>query len=272
MARHASRHSHAASESRLPAGPRLAARPDAALPSQREAVADLRSAVDKLVATCMSCPSQGSVPAGRYLSTGEAAAAVPRLVAEAQQVVHAVAGLPDPLGLLTPGPMHDDAASRQVAMKILCHDGMRADTAGARALRQLARSGVHVATAPAAPPPVVIADYHQAIVTVPDGDDRGQWLVVASPAVAAYLAAAVEAFWTAATPLHVAVPTDGNGISPVDVALLRLLATGLTQQDAARRLHMSERTVSRRIADLKHRLDATSALQAGLTAARRGLI
>jgi DNA-binding NarL/FixJ family response regulator len=109
-------------------------------------------------------------------------------------------------------------------------------------------------------------------VTVPDPGEPAEWLAITGPSLAGYLAAAIEAFWLAATPLHLAVPADGNGICPADVALLRLLATGTTQQDAARRMHLSERTISRRVAYLKQRLDATSALQAGLEAARRGLI
>lgn len=275
LAYDASHNGHPPQGTRQPADAHPAAQPvnaDATPPSHREALTDLRNAVDKLAAACMSCPDQASIPAGRYLSPGEAASAAARLIAGAQHVVHAVAGQPDPLGLLAPGPLHDDAASRQVAMKIICNDGMRADTAGARALRQLAQTGAHIATAPAPPPPVVIADHNQAIMTVPDRDEPGEWLIVTGPPIAGYLAAAIEAFWIAATPLHLAIPADGNGISPADVVLLRLLATGITQQDTARRLHISERTISRRVADLKQRLDATSAMQAGLEAARRGLI
>jgi DNA-binding NarL/FixJ family response regulator len=52
--------------------------------------------------------------------------------------------------------------------------------------------------------------------------------------------------------------------------LLRLLSEGMTQQEVARRLQLSARTISRRTAELKRNLGAASPLQAGLEAARRG--
>ena len=110
------------------------------------------------------------------------------------------------------------------------------------------------------------------LMTVPRRSEHDEWPLVRGPLIAGYLADAVESFWAAATPLHLVVPLNGDGISAADTALLRLLAEGMTQHDAARRLHMSERTVSRRVADLKQKLEATSAVQAGLEAARRGLI
>jgi DNA-binding NarL/FixJ family response regulator len=94
--------------------------------------------------------------------------------------------------------------------------------------------------------------------------------LIRDPFVAGYLAAVVDSLWAIATPLHDAVVRDDDGLSPIDRALLRLLADGMTQQEAARRLQLSVRTVSRRTAELKRELRAGSPLQAGLEAARRG--
>jgi DNA-binding NarL/FixJ family response regulator len=112
----------------------------------------------------------------------------------------------------------------------------------------------------------------QAFVTAaePGGDGPAGATLVRDPRVAGYLAAAVDSFWAIATPAHDAVVRDDDGLSPAGRVLLRLLADGMTQQDAARRLHLSLRTVSRRTAELRRELRAASPLQAGLEAARRG--
>ena len=54
--------------------------------------------------------------------------------------------------------------------------------------------------------------------------------------------------------------------------LLRLLATGQKDEQIARALGMSLRTVRRRIADLMTELGADSRFQAGVEAVRRGWV
>jgi DNA-binding NarL/FixJ family response regulator len=52
--------------------------------------------------------------------------------------------------------------------------------------------------------------------------------------------------------------------------LLRLLGSGLTDAAAGQRLGVSSRTVSRLVASIMERLDATSRFEAGIKAAQRG--
>ena len=54
--------------------------------------------------------------------------------------------------------------------------------------------------------------------------------------------------------------------------LLKLMASGLTDEAAGRRLGVSARTMRRQMADLMERLDTTSRFEAGLKAAQRGWI
>ncbi|QOC93344.1 helix-turn-helix transcriptional regulator [Micromonospora craniellae] len=54
--------------------------------------------------------------------------------------------------------------------------------------------------------------------------------------------------------------------------LVRALGEGLTDDQAAATLHMSRRTFARRVSDMMHRLDASTRFQAGVQAARRGLV
>jgi DNA-binding NarL/FixJ family response regulator len=59
------------------------------------------------------------------------------------------------------------------------------------------------------------------------------------PGVAGYLVSAIDCFWAMALPLHDPSEAAGGGLSPVDQALLRLLAQGKTQQEVARSLQLS---------------------------------
>ncbi|MGW4381014.1 response regulator transcription factor [Kitasatospora sp. NPDC004531] len=58
-------------------------------------------------------------------------------------------------------------------------------------------------------------------------------------------------------------------LSPMERQLLVLLAQGLTDAAAAKRLSVSVRTERRMVAELMHRLGASSRFDAGVRAARR---
>jgi sugar-specific transcriptional regulator TrmB/DNA-binding CsgD family transcriptional regulator len=66
-----------------------------------------------------------------------------------------------------------------------------------------------------------------------------------------------------------AVPMTGQSDDDVDERLLTLLSAGLKDEAIARQLHVSPRTVGRRIAELMERLGARTRFQAGLFAQRR---
>ncbi|HEV7963709.1 MAG TPA: helix-turn-helix transcriptional regulator [Actinoplanes sp.] len=61
-----------------------------------------------------------------------------------------------------------------------------------------------------------------------------------------------------------------DGLSGSDRTLLRLLALGVTDEAAARRMGVSVRTIRRHVSQLLDRLDAVSRFQAGVQAAQRG--
>lgn len=63
---------------------------------------------------------------------------------------------------------------------------------------------------------------------------------------------------------------DEHGLSAQEQQLLKLLASGLTDEAAGKRLGVSLRTVRRHMAALMERLNATSRFEAGLKAAQRG--
>lgn len=80
-----------------------------------------------------------------------------------------------------------------------------------------------------------------------------------------------EQTWESAVPLGADHRRQGDdGVSASDRELLRLLASGLTDEGAGKRLGISVRTVRRQMAALMERLNATSRFEAGLKAAQRG--
>jgi DNA-binding CsgD family transcriptional regulator len=93
-------------------------------------------------------------------------------------------------------------------------------------------------------------------------------LLVRQPAIVGALTLLFELFWDQATPL----PDLDTQRPRVDVrgSLLRQLAGGAKDEQIARTLGLSLRTVRRRVADLMIELGADTRFQAGVEAARRG--
>jgi len=236
-----------------------------------EALAHLGEVASKFVAAYQSL--QDAVAGGDRdrVSPADVPRAIAGLLAGATRSVVAVTGLPDPFGLLPPSTLLAEVAASGAEVRVLGPDRLRADRGGL-SLRALARSGAQVATVAVIPPAIVIVDRRAALVPLaelPEGNG-GSAFLMRDPGVAGYLTSAIDSFWAMALPLHDADLAAEGGLSPVDRALLCLLAQGKTQQEVARILQLSVRTVSRRIADLKQELKADSPLQAGIEAVRRG--
>jgi DNA-binding CsgD family transcriptional regulator/sugar-specific transcriptional regulator TrmB len=175
-----------------------------------------------------------------------------------------LAARPSELALL------EGAAARGVSVKALFHDSVRSDPAALRFARRAGASGAEVRTAPIPPLPLIICDREAALI--PAGRDRREAaLCIREPAIVAALGAVFDSSWDAATPLSTrTAPDEHSGLSARDKALLRLLAAGLTDEAAAKRLGVSLRTVRRQMRAVMAKLQATSRFQAGHNAAQRG--
>jgi len=86
----------------------------------------------------------------------------------------------------------------------------------------------------------------------------------------AALVALFEQIWLSANPPGVTQPRDERGLNPQEQEILRLLASGQTDEVVARRLDVSVRTGRRITAELMERLGARSRFQAGYLAAVHG--
>ena len=77
-----------------------------------------------------------------------------------------------------------------------------------------------------------------------------------------------------ATPRHSPAPAsrDQGGLTPREMDVLRLISSGLSNQAIAERLHISEHTVHRHVANTLTKLDVPSRSAAVAYAAKRGLL
>nr|WP_281379827.1 helix-turn-helix transcriptional regulator [Flexivirga oryzae] len=84
----------------------------------------------------------------------------------------------------------------------------------------------------------------------------------------------LEFVWHLGTPWRPGTTpsSDYDLLDPRDRNILRLMAGGVSDAAIARQLGISSRTVERRVRVLLDRLNATTRFQAGVLAARQGLI
>lgn len=119
---------------------------------------------------------------------------------------------------------------------------------------------------------LIIVDRETAFIPAPGHDGQGA-ILISEPPVVAYLYDIFELAWTHARPF---VDATGRAMEAVSRELhrtiLRLLADGLKDEAIARRLGMSLRTTRRHVADILSELNVSSRFQAGVAAARSGLL
>ncbi|MCB5170185.1 helix-turn-helix transcriptional regulator [Streptomyces bambusae] len=168
-------------------------------------------------------------------------------------------------------PLDDDAMRRGVSLLTLYQDSVRNDPATLGYARWMTEEGGLVRTCPVLPPRMLVFDREVAVVPIDPGNTRAGALCTREPGIVASLIALFEQTWSSAVPLGADQPQDrATGLSPGERELLSLLAGGLTDEAAGKRLGISLRTVRRQMAALMERLDASSRFEAGLKAAQRG--
>ncbi|MEV7217658.1 helix-turn-helix transcriptional regulator [Kitasatospora cineracea] len=168
-------------------------------------------------------------------------------------------------------PLDELALGRGVRMRAVYQESVRNDPATLAYAQWTTEHGGEVRTSPVLPARVLIFDRTTALVPIDPDNSRLGALCTTSPGIVATLAALFEQTWEMAVPLGTARgQAPEEGISPGERELLRLLASGMTDEAAGKRLGVSMRTVRRQMAALMERLRATSRFEAGLKAAQRG--
>lgn len=122
---------------------------------------------------------------------------------------------------------------------------------------------------------MTMADHAMAILPVRQPADVESRLIVYDPALLDVLGTLFDVYWEWALPLqahhgHAQLTDAGRGPSTDEAHLLPLLVAGLTDQEIAAQLGVSDRTIRHRVHAMMRRLDATTRFQAGYQAITRG--
>lgn len=167
-------------------------------------------------------------------------------------------------------PLDQLALERGVAVRSIYQDSFRNDAATLQYVRWLATLGGETRTVPILPMQLVIVDRESALVPLDPSDGRRGALALRGPGMIAAICALFDQFWRDGVPWG-QPPTRGeHGLTAVEHELLWLLAQGMTDEVAARRLGLSLRTVRRMASELMTRLSAHSRFEAGVRAVHRG--
>lgn len=135
-----------------------------------------------------------------------------------------------------------------------------------QALADNAAHGEQIRVLPEVPGRLMAVKGAVAVLAEPLGLGGSPRVVVRQPAVVELAAAYFDTLWAQAT----AVPDFHRAAGVARRLLLQQLAAGAQDEQMARRLGVSLRTVRRRVAEVMAELGAESRFQAGVEAVRRG--
>jgi DNA-binding CsgD family transcriptional regulator/sugar-specific transcriptional regulator TrmB len=168
-------------------------------------------------------------------------------------------------------PLDEEALKRGISLLNLYQDTMRHDEATRVYADWLSEQGAQVRTATVLPPRMLIFDRKVAVVPIDPDNSREGALITREPGIVATLVATYEQAWIGAVPysrgrtMH-----QDHGLTETQLKLLSLLAQGMTDEVAAKRLGLGLRTVRRQMSAIMERLGAQSRFEAGVKAMQNG--
>ncbi|MER6564083.1 helix-turn-helix transcriptional regulator [Streptomyces sp. NPDC001027] len=138
-------------------------------------------------------------------------------------------------------------------------------------LQELHAAGAQVRIANIVPFRFILVDRVQALVPALHTNATSAMTVLRGEAVTALLVKVFEMCWASSVPLD---DTAGEepGLTSQQLCVLRLMSTGRKDESIAREIGVSVRTLRRVMADLMAQLGVESRFQAGVRAARTGLL
>lgn len=168
-------------------------------------------------------------------------------------------------------PLDEEALARGVSLLNLYDDAMRLDEPTRAYASWLTEHNAQVRTAAVLPPRMLIFDRTVAVVPIDPDNSRAGALLTSEPGIVATLIATFNQAWEQAMPY-----TDDEssphetGLSDTQLRLLILLAQGMTDEAAAKRLNIGLRTVRRQMSTIMERINAKSRFEAGVKVAQQG--
>ncbi|MET9951986.1 helix-turn-helix transcriptional regulator [Streptomyces sp. NPDC006339] len=169
-------------------------------------------------------------------------------------------------------PLAEATLKRGVGLRTVYLDSVVNDPGSREHARWLISCGAEIRTAPSLPMRMHIIDREVVLVPLdPEDSSKGAVVIHEAGALAGFCAL-FDQVWASAAPFGEAPARGGPEVSPQEITLLKLLADGMTDEAAARKLGVSLRTERRMITDLSNRLGAGSRFQLGRRAAELGLL
>ncbi|MGW7429062.1 helix-turn-helix transcriptional regulator [Streptomyces sp. NPDC054861] len=134
--------------------------------------------------------------------------------------------------------------------------------------------GVEIRLSPVVPMNMVLADENFAMLPTDPHAPGSATILARGPGLVRSYLALYDYCWHAATRYgdEEAPERGGDGLSEQQRAALHMLASGIKDEQIAKNLGVSLRTVSRLLSEVMHELGAASRFEAGVKAARLGLL
>jgi DNA-binding CsgD family transcriptional regulator len=213
----------------------------------------------------------GSAEAAQVLGLDAVLQQIEELSASAHaELLSIMPGVQKPQAVEAARRNNAELLSRNVTIRTAMQEAARNDRDTLAYAQSLTDAGAEVRAAPLLPPRMLVFDRATAIVPMDPADSAQGVLRLTGRGVVASLVALFEQVWASAVPLGASKARDRQGITAQERELLKLLGHGHTDESAAKRLGVSERTCRRMMADMMERLGARSRFEAGLLAAREG--
>ncbi len=160
---------------------------------------------------------------------------------------------------------------RGITVRVVCEHRSRADFTARMKIKNLMDEGAQIRTVSHVPRAAVIFDRSQAVLLgCSDGNATASG--VRNGHVVQFLLDMFGHLWDAATPVQSFESGYAEVADDLQLAIVRLMAKGFTDEVLARKLGMSVRTCRRHIGAMMRDLDAASRFQAGVRAASQHLL
>jgi len=167
-------------------------------------------------------------------------------------------------------PLDRELLGRGVRMRSVFLDSVRGHPASVAHVEWLTSLGGEVRTVVTLPTRMIIIDRTTAIMPANAHATAEGAVELTGHGSLTALIALFEMIWDGARIWGEPPSLDGNGLTGREVAMLKLLAGGLTDDAVAKRLGISPRTERRIASNLMRRLGARSRFEAGVMAIRNG--
>ena len=176
--------------------------------------------------------------------------------------------------LAAAAPLDMELLKRGVLIRSLFQHGARRHRATARHVERITAAGAQVRTAGVLASRMQIYDDEVVVLPLDPGRSGAGVALVRDPAVVDYASQFFQLSWEEALDFEgtgdMATPAADAAPIGQERDVLLMMAAGLSNDEIADRLGVSQRSVSRVVAHLMTRLHATNRFQAGVEAASRG--